>query len=66
MSISDYDLADLLRKPTLGQYDRANHEIICGQLREMYIDSMIGIEMQYERGQPSVWLDIFGQVIPEE
>ncbi len=29
-SISDYDLADLLRKPTLGQYDRANHEIICG------------------------------------
>jgi hypothetical protein len=31
----------------------------------MYKDSMIGIEMQYERGQPSVWLDIFGQVIPE-
>ncbi len=27
---------------------------------------MIGIEMQYERGQPSVWLDIFGQAIPEE
>ena len=32
----------------------------------MYIDSLIGIEMQYERGQPSVWLDIFGNVIPEE
>jgi hypothetical protein len=32
----------------------------------MYIDSMIGIEMQYERGQPSTWLDIFGNVISEE
>jgi hypothetical protein len=48
--ISDYDLADLLRKPTFGQYDRANHEIICGQLREMYIDTLIWIEMCYERG----------------
>ncbi len=66
LSISDYDLADLLRKPSLGQHDRANHVIICGQLREMYIDSMIGIEMQYERGQPSTWLGIFGNVIPGE
>jgi hypothetical protein len=32
----------------------------------MYKDSMIGIEMQYERGQPSVWVDIFGNVIPKE
>jgi hypothetical protein len=46
-SISDYDLADLLRKPSLGQYDRANHGIICGQLRDMYIDASIGIEMTY-------------------
>ncbi len=62
-SISDYDLADLLRKPTLGQYDRANHEIICGQLRDMY---SIGIEMTYAPGQTSVWLDIHGQIIPPE
>jgi hypothetical protein len=35
----------------------------------MYIDSTIGIEthmVQYERGQPSVWVDILGNVIPEE
>ncbi len=27
---------------------------------------MIGIEMRYEREQPSVWLDIKGEVIPPE
>ncbi len=56
-NISDYDLADLLRKPSLGQYDRANHQIICGQLRDMYYDASIGIEMSYESEQPTVWLD---------
>jgi hypothetical protein len=65
-SISDEDLVSLLRKPSLGQYDRANHEIICGQLRDMYIDTSIGIEMTYSRDQPSVWLDINGQTIPSE
>ena len=56
----------LLRKPSLGQYDRANHGIICGQLRDMYIDTSIGIEMTYAPGQPSVWLDIHGETIPPE
>jgi hypothetical protein len=28
LGVSDYDLADLLRKPSLGNYDRANHNII--------------------------------------
>ena len=68
LSITDFDLADLLRKPSLGQYDRANHVTICGQLREMYLDSMIGIEThvgRYEPDQPSVWVDIFGEVIEE-
>ncbi len=65
-NISDYDLADLLRKPTLGQYDGASHGIICGQLRDMYIDASIGIEMTYAPGQPSVWLDIHGEKIPPE
>ena len=66
-NISDYDLADLLRKPTLGLYDRANHGIICGQLRDMYsADAAIGIEMTYSPGTPSVWLDINGQTIPPE
>jgi len=65
-SISDEDLVSLLRKPALGQYDRANHGIICGQLRDMYIDASIGIEMTYGRDQPSVWLDIHGQTIPPE
>jgi hypothetical protein len=66
LGISNYDLADLLRKTSLGQYDRANHQIICGQLREMYIDASIGIEMSYENGQPTVWLDLCGQTIPPE
>lgn len=66
LSIADVELQKLLCKPSLGQHDRANHVMICGQLREMYKDSMIGIEMQYERGQPSVWVDIFGNVIPNE
>ncbi len=64
--ISDHDLAYLLRKPSLGPHDRANHETICGQLREMYIDHMIGIEMCYERDQPTVWLNLFGHEIPPE
>ena len=66
LNISDYDLADLLRKPSLGLHDRENHVTICGQLREMYVDNKIGIEMHYERGSPSVWLDILGQVIPKD
>ena len=49
--ISDKDLADLLRKPSLDLYDRANHETICGQLRDMYIGDKIGIEMYYNDTQ---------------
>jgi hypothetical protein len=32
----------------------------------MFIDAQIGIETSYEHGQPSVWLDIFGETIPTE
>ncbi len=32
----------------------------------MYIGHSIGIEMCYERDQPSVWLDIFGETIPPD
>ena len=65
--ISDQDLADLLRKPSLGLHDRANHETICGQLRDMYIDDNIGIEMYYNDTRTTVWLDLRGNVmIPPE
>jgi hypothetical protein len=32
----------------------------------MYVDHTIGIEMYYERDQPAIWVDLFGQTIPPE
>jgi hypothetical protein len=64
--ITDDDLADLLRKPTLAPNDRANHEIICAQLREMYVEHMIGIEMYHDRNEPTTWVNILGETIPPE
>jgi hypothetical protein len=32
----------------------------------MYIDDKVGIEMYYERDQPTVWLNLLGHEIPPE
>jgi hypothetical protein len=65
--LSDEQLVSLLRKTQLGPSDHANHNTVCAQLQEVYDASdRIGIEMYQGTGQPTTYINVTGDPIPQD